>query len=293
MSFQKELLKEINEVRTNPKKYAKKVEKYISYFKGKTLMIPGKNAGMKTEEGAEAYKEAVDYLSKVDPVKPLEPSIGLSRISKDFLEEVQKVDPSELNNINIDEITKKYGFFEGVMNREIDMGNETPEEIVMSIVTSDGDATRGHRDSLLSTDLKKFGAANGKHDIYRFCTIIIFCTKFNNNFDDDDNGFFDGDNSKVVEKEDKKEEKIEGQTLKPKKVVLKQAPKEIEKPKKEEIEVIDNEEEEREDVVSEKRNEKIVIEKGKKKKIITITRTLVDGSKEVETIKKIIKEGEE
>ena len=45
--------------------------------------------------------------------------------------------------------------------------------------------------------------------------------------------------------------------------------------------------------MSEKRNEKIVIENGKKKKIITITRTLVDGSKEVETIKKIIKEGEE
>lgn len=292
MSFPEELLKEINECRTNPKEYAKKVEKYISYFKGKTLIIPGKNAGLKTEEGAEAYKEAVDYLSKVEPVESLESSKGLARISKDFLDEVQKVDPSELGNINVDEIIKKYGSFVGSMNREVDFGNETPEEVVVSLIVSDGDATRGHRDCLLSTDLKKYGAAYGKHNIYGFCSIIFFCTTFKNDFDEDDNGFLDGDNSNT-KKEAKKEEKTEGQTLKPRKVVLKQAPKEEEKPKEEPIEVINNDEEEREDVVSEKRNEKIVIENGKKKKIITITRTLVDGSKEVETIKKIIKEGEE
>lgn len=293
MSFPEELLREINECRTNPMEYAKKVEKYISYFKGKTLIIPGKNAGMRTEEGAEAYKEAVDYLSKVEPVEPLEPSKGLARISKDFFDEVQKVDPNELNNINVDEIMKKYGSFVGTMNREVDFGNETPEEVVISIIVSDGDPSRGHRDCLLSTDLKKFGAASGKHNIYRVCTVIFFCTKFNNDFDEDDTGFLDGEDSHVKKKVIKKEQKIEGQTLKPRKVVLKQAPKEEEQPeeepKEEPIEVINNEEEEREDVVSEKRREKIVIENGKKKKIITITRTLVDGSKEVETIKQIIK----
>ena len=244
MSFEEQLVNEINEFRTNPKAYAKKVEKYISYFKGKTMIIPGSKAGMKTEEGAEPFKEAVDVLSKTEPVEPLEPSKGLERIAKDFLAEVLKVDPNELNNINVDDIMQKYGSFLGSMNREVDMGNETPEQVVMSLIASDGDQTRSHRECLLSTDLKKIGVANGKHPTYRHCTIIFFCTKFTNNVDKDDHGYINGSSTVTEEK------KVEGQTLKPKKVVL----------KKEEPEVVENDEEVRDDVVSETRNEKIVIE---------------------------------
>ncbi len=274
MSFEEQLVNEINEFRTNPKAYAKKVEKYISYFKGKTMIIPGSKAGMKTEEGAEPFKEAVDVLSKTEPVEPLEPSKGLERIAKDFLAEVLKVDPNELNNINVDDIMQKYGSFLGSMNREVDMGNETPEQVVMSLIASDGDQTRSHRECLLSTDLKKIGVANGKHPTYRHCTIIFFCTKFTNNVDKDDHGYINGSSTVTEEK------KAEGQTLKPKKVVL----------KKEEPEVVENDEEVRDDVVSETRNEKIVIENGKKKRVIKITRTLKDGSKEVETLKEAVEE---
>ena len=286
MSFAEQLVNEINEFRTNPKEYSKKVEKYIGYFKGKTLMIPGTNTGMKTQEGAEAFKEAVDFISKLEPIEPLEPSKGCSRICKDFLEEVQKVDPNEIDKINYDGIIEKYGAFQGNVNRELDFGNETPEQIVMSIITSDGDPTRSHRDNLLSTNLKKIGIANGTHNIYRFCTVIIFCTKFINKVDEDDAGYIDP-NAPNAEK--KKQEEPEGQTLKPKKVVLNK-PKE--EPKKEEPQN-DNKEIMRNDVVSEQIKEKIVEENGKKLKISRIIRTLKDGSKEIDTIKKEYKEGED
>lgn len=286
MSFAEQLVKEINEFRTNPKEYSKKVEKYIGYFKGKTLMIPGTNTGMKTQEGAEAFKEAVDFISKLEPIEPLEPSKGCSRICKDFLEEVQKVDPNEIDKINYDGIIEKYGAFQGNVNRELDFGNETPEQIVMSIITSDGDPTRSHRDNLLSTNLKKIGIANGTHNIYRFCTVIIFCTKFINKVDEDDAGYID---SNAPNTEKKKQEEPEGQTLKPKKVVLNK-PKE--EPKKEEPQN-DNKGIMRDDVVSEQIKEKIVEENGKKLKISRIIRTLKDGSKEIDTIKKEYKEGED
>ena len=286
MSFAEQLVNEINEFRTNPKEYSKKVEKYIGYFKGKTLMIPGTNTGMKTQEGAEAFKEAVDFISKLEPIEPLEPSKGCSRICKDFLEEVQKVDPNEIDKINYDGIIEKYGAFQGNVNRELDFGNETPEQIVMSIITSDGDPTRSHRDNLLSTNLKKIGIANGTHNIYWFCTVIIFCTKFINNVDEDDAGYID---SNAPNTEKKKQEEPEGQTLKPKKVVLNK-PKE--EPKKEEPQN-DNKGIMRDDVVSEQIKEKIVEENGKKLKISRIIRTLKDGSKEIDTIKKEYKEGED
>lgn len=291
MSFQKDLLNEMNEFRTNPKEYAKKLEKQLPNFKGKTLVNPIKKVGMQTQEGAEAYKEAIDFLSKAEPVEPLEPSKGLGRISADFLAEVLKVDPNEIGNINVDDIIQKYGSFVGSLNRELDMGNETPEDIVVSLIVSDGDPSRSHRDCLLSSELKKVGIAGGKHPTYRYCTVIFFCTKFTNNVDSDDNGYYDENST------EKAEPKKEGQTLKPKKVVLNKPPeevkevkvvkeeKEVKEVKEEEPEVINNGEEERDDVLSEKRSEKIVIENGKKKKIVKITRKLKDGSVEEETFK--------
>ena len=47
--FNEELLGEINTLRTNPKKYARTISKYVSYFKGKLLCLPGSNAGMRKE----------------------------------------------------------------------------------------------------------------------------------------------------------------------------------------------------------------------------------------------------
>ena len=284
MSFQEKLVQEINELRTNPKAYAKKVEKYIGYFKGKSLHIPGAKAGLRTEEGPEAYKEAVDFLSKAEPVGELTPSRGLGRICQDFFDEVQKVDPQELNNINMEEIISKYGSYNGSLNREVSMGDETPEQIVVSLVVSDGDASRGHRECLLSPDLNKVGAANGTHKVFRYCTVIFFCTQFKNSVDSDDDGYYDAS----APAQTKKEVKEEGQTLKPRKVVLKQQPKEEPKqePKQEE-------EEGDSEVVSEKRTVKIVEENGKKKKMIKVVKTLKDGSKEVEKFYKDYVEGED
>ena len=297
MSFEEDLVNEINEFRTNPKQYAKKINKYVAYFKGKVLRIPGSNAGIRTEEGAAAYTEAVDFLSKQEGVEPLEPSKGLGRIASDFLHEVQKVDPSQLGDIDIDEIIERYGSFSGNLSRAMDFGGETPELVLINLVVSDGDPSRGQRESLLSTDLKKVGVATGKHDSYRYCTVIVSCTKFKNNVDSNDTGFIgEGTSYTVPEAEPEpkkpahKKEKDEGQgkTLKPRKVQLKKPP-----PKKEEPEEIEDDDIPPEDVVSESRTERIIVEKGKKKRVIKITRTMVDGSKETETIKDAISDDED
>ena len=41
MSILKQILEEINSVRTNPSGYVDKILKYKDYFKGKILYIPG------------------------------------------------------------------------------------------------------------------------------------------------------------------------------------------------------------------------------------------------------------
>lgn len=283
MSFEEQLVNKINEFRTNPRGYAKKINEYVSYFKGKTLRIPGTNAGIRTEEGAAAYIEAVDFLSKQDGVEPLEPSKGLGRICADFMAEAQKVDPNDIGNIDLEEIIAKYGSFSGSLNRAMDFGGEDPEQVLINLIVCDGDPNRGNRESLLSTDLKRVGVANAKHSTYRFCTLIISCTKFTNTFDSDDSGFI-GDSSSVPSESNKKTDESQGKTIKPRKVVLQEKPKEVPPPEEEEEDVPP------EGVVSETRSEKIVMEKGKKKRVIKIVRTMADGSKETETIKEAVED---
>jgi len=266
-----------------PKVMQKKINEYVSYFKGKTLRIPGSNAGIRTEEGAAAYIEAVDFLSQQEGVDPLEPSKGLGRICADFMAEAQKVDPDQIGNIDLEEIIAKYGSFSGSLNRAMDFGGEDPEQVLINLIVCDGDPNRGNRESLLSTDLKKIGVASAKHATYRFCTLIISCTKFKNTFDSDDDGFI-GESTPSYSKPVKEKPVEEEKTIKPRKVVLKQKPKEEAPPEEEE------EDAPPEGVVSETRTEKIVMEKGKKKRIIKIVRTMEDGSKETETIKEAVED---
>ena len=288
MSFEEQLVNKINEFRSNPQGYAKKINEYVSYFKGKVLRIPGSNSGIRTEEGAAAYIEAAEFLANQEGIFPLEPSKGLGRICADFMKEAKTADPEEIGNIDLEGIIKRYGRFTNNLNRAMDFGGEDPEQVLINLIVCDGDPNRGNRESLLSKDLHKIGIANAKHDTYRYCTLIISCTDFINTYDDDDNGFIDLENDDSNELEnDKTNNKKKEKMIKPKKVVLKKAPKEEETPPPEAEE---DDEVPAEGVVSETRTEKIVMEKGKKKRVIKIVRTMEDGSKETETIKEPVED---
>lgn len=253
-NFNKELLDEINFLRTNPRRYSKKLAKYIDYFKDKVLYIPGTNAGVPTEEGAEAYKKAIDSLLKERRREPLIPSKGLCKISEMLVSEAQK-DADNVGNIDIEKYIKKMGTYKGCLSRIFEFGGETPEQVVINIVVSDGDPSRGQRQSLLNAEVKKIGIANGKHEDYGHITTLITITEFKNNEEPKDDGFLDGDYiPKEIKFEDDKEGELE------------------------------------EGVASIDRTEEIVMENGIKKKIIKLIKNMEDGTKQIETIKKNVEE---
>ena len=80
MSFDRELVDEVNNLRSDPKKFADKIKKYLDYFEGKVLKVPGRKAGIQTHEGPKAYEEAINYLSRQSPVEPLSPSKALLQL---------------------------------------------------------------------------------------------------------------------------------------------------------------------------------------------------------------------
>ena len=187
MSKEKDIIREINALRTNPKEYANKVAESKIFFKDNSNIWkhPNAKAGIKTEEGPKAYDEAINFLkTKAVAVAALTPSKGLNKIAADFLTEFQKNADA---NIEIDTIVSKYGDFTGNFRRLIQFGSESPEQIIINLVVCDGDKSRGHRDALLADNLKRVGVAHGTHDTYRNCTVITACTKFDNKVDADDN----------------------------------------------------------------------------------------------------------
>ena len=185
MSLEREILNEVNELRRDPRNYANKVNKFKGYLEGNILRVPGVLAGIKTEEGAAAYDEAINFLRSAESAEQLTPSKGLGQIADELYGKIQHVDPNNLGDIDMDAIIDKYGSFTGKFSRSFEFGGSTAELIVVNLVVSDGDKSRGQRNALLNKEVLKVGIKHGKHDTYRECTVIACCSKFENKSGDD------------------------------------------------------------------------------------------------------------
>ena len=301
MSFLKELVQEINSVRTNPSAYAEKIEKYKSYFTGKILKIPGAKVNIQTKEGPDAYEECANFLKTAEPACELTPSKALTKMSNELLEVVKK-DPGEIGSVDMNALIEKYGSFTGSFNRVMECGGSTPEQVVINLLVSDGEKTRGQRDALLSKALKRVGIASGKHDIYRTATMILFCTKFDNTVDADDTENYEGEvegqppkAESLVSPPPKVEPKAQPTQPEPKPVAS--APPKVEpkaqptqpepKPAVEHPKPVikqppaESPSEGNDDVKIET-HKRVIVEGGKRKNKITITKTYKDGRVEKE-----------
>ena len=219
----------------------------MSCFHGNALVFPGSNAGIQTEEGPSAYKEAIDFLLQQKRRELLEPSKGLCRICEDYV--AQCKDTDEMENIDMDKIINKYGTFRGSFSRAIDFGGETPENVVVFLTVCDGDKSRGQRNTILNPDAKLVGVATGKHKSFGYFNVIITCSKFTNKIDADDNGFLDAQSRAI---------KIDESANY-------------------------NDDEEEEEIIGTDQEEEIVVENGKKRKKIKIIKKYRDGRKRIET----------
>ena len=181
MSKEEQILEELNELRSDPEGYADKVKIYKGYFdEDNILRLPGVLHGIRTEEGPAIYDEAIEFLKKADPVCELTPSKGLFAVASDLLEIIQKEDPDNIGDIDMESIIEKYGNYERDFHRSIQFGGTSGEHTIMDLFIGDGDKSRSQREALLNGNLKKVGIACGTHDRYRFVNIIVACTKFNN-----------------------------------------------------------------------------------------------------------------
>ena len=266
MSFYKELLHEINSVRTNPNGYTDKIVKFKEYFEGKVLKIPGEKVGIMTKEGPAAFDQAIDFLKTMQSYEPFIPSKGLFNASKEYLENIQKVGYDQLDKIDINEIINKHGKYNSQLTNSMDFGSSTPEQIVINLLVCDGDSGRENREFFFNPILKKIGFASGKIDVYKHGTMIFAADDFTNKDDSDIIDTFEG---LELNRNESVPLPTLGDMINPGKFEEDQKKKEEEeriRKEKEEEERIRKEKEEEERIRKEKEEERLREEEEKKKR---------------------------
>ena len=186
MSFEKDLLKEVNDLRRNPAAYGDKILKAKKYFKDGTNIFkhPKSKNAVETAEGPAAFEEAGNFLNNQAMSRnELDLSKGLNQISAEFLAEFQKDIQSK---VQIEPVVQKYGKFSGNFRRLVQLGGDSAELAVISLVVGDGDKSRAYRDALLLENLNKIGVAHGTHKDFGHCSVICVCNDFVNNDGSDD-----------------------------------------------------------------------------------------------------------
>ena len=183
--YEKNLIREVNQLRTNPTKYAEQLIKSKEYFKGNTWEHPDLKAGIAYQEGPAGFDDAIRFLKAAKPVGGLIPSKGLMKIAKEMCMCYQRD-----KEVDIDATIDKYGEWNGEFGTLVEYGGRNPEMTVVNLVVCDGDKTRGYRKTLFEPTVKKIGVANGTHKMFKTVSVIVTSDVFENKVDKIDKIYF-------------------------------------------------------------------------------------------------------
>ena len=174
---EKDLVLEINKLRTDPRRYAEEVlAPRRADYSGRLYKRPGQVDTM-TIEGAAALEECIAELAKTGPVSPLRPSRGLSRAAADHAADQGRSGATGHTGSDgsaMDTRIGRYGAWERRAGENISYGRAEAVEILVQLVVDDGVASRGHRRNLLEPAFGVVGLAIGRHARYGSICVMDF-----------------------------------------------------------------------------------------------------------------------
>ncbi|MCL2243971.1 MAG: CAP domain-containing protein [Treponema sp.] len=184
--IEKDVILEMNKVRTDPKKY---VELYIQprlrYFNGRNYSVPGQIT-LVTQEGSAAVNACITALNRASSAGVLTPERGLSRAAKDHVTDQSRTGQTGHNGSDRstpETRMRRYGVFRGswTLGENIAYGDATGREIVCSLLIDDGVPSRGHRDNIMNRAFTQIGVGYGTHTQYRTTCTITYAHGYTSN----------------------------------------------------------------------------------------------------------------
>jgi hypothetical protein len=180
---EREIVKEINLLRSDPPGYARlRLEPLRRDFHGNLLYLPERNSvPILTKEGIAALDECIRVLKNTSPLPPLKPSRGLTLAARDMAQ----LQGSTYNtgHIGPDGSTtlsriERYGVWDTTISENISYGYFNAKYIVSSLLIDDDVPSRGHRTNLLNGGLNQVGVAAGPHRRYEAMCVMDFAAKY-------------------------------------------------------------------------------------------------------------------
>jgi uncharacterized protein YkwD len=182
--IEKDVVLEMNKVRTNPKKYAELyIQPRLRYYSGKNYSVPGQIT-IVTQEGAAAVNGCITALNRASSVGILTPEEGLSLAAKDHVADQSKTGQTGHNGSDRstpETRMKRYGAFSGswTLGENIDYGDTTGRDIVCGLLIDDGVPNRGHRTNIMNKAFTQTGVGYGTHTQYRTSCTITYANGYN------------------------------------------------------------------------------------------------------------------
>lgn len=176
--LEKDIVLHLNMARTDPARYAREfIAPREAWFQGKRYLEPGGPedfAGINTQEGVAAVREAVEALRDKAPLSPLQPSAGLSRAASDLARDQAK--SGALGHGGSDQSDpqsriERYGQWLNTLGENIAYGKLTGREVVVGLLVDDGVPGRGHRKNIFKPGFTTIGVACESHP--RFDVVCV------------------------------------------------------------------------------------------------------------------------
>lgn len=182
--LEKEIIYEINLLRSNPAKYANNyIAPLAKNYKSKMLIYPGDNP-LKTVEGVGALQECLRVLNKTQSLSLVYPSRGLTKAANDHVRDQSKTGKTGhrgKDRSNVKERIERYGNWKVRIAENIAYGGFSARQIVIYLLIDDGISDRGHRKTFLHPAYKMVGVATGTHPGYKSMWVMDFAGSFTDN----------------------------------------------------------------------------------------------------------------
>jgi uncharacterized protein YkwD len=174
--IEKDVILEMNMVRTNPKKYAELyIKPMLSKFDGNVYRDADYN--IKTTEGTAAVKECIDILSKERTLDLVYPNRKIRKMSK-YLADLQGPTEQIGHNTPLGETfiqrVKRFKIPYYLAGENIDYGNNSARKIILALLIDDNYPSRAHRDNILNNFYNKVGVYFGGHKKYKYMFVTDF-----------------------------------------------------------------------------------------------------------------------
>eukprot|EP00752_Nemacystus_decipiens_P011823 g10491.t1 len=159
------VLAEINELRSNPKAYATKLEA-LQEFYDKSMYNSPTGPPVQTTEGVKPLVEVIAMLKTTAALEPLESKEGMQQAAADHVQDLagtSRTGHSGSDGSGAADRMNRYGQFFQVAGEVCTYFDATAEGIVAQLLVSDGERSRHNRKALLATHFKVCGIAIGTH----------------------------------------------------------------------------------------------------------------------------------